>query len=74
MKSLAGPKDWPALIALTKADKLPFGQRQKRFRELSGILGLPEEQIQLTSSTTGEGMQELAASLLALATTSEATE
>lgn len=63
----------PVLVALTKADKLPFGQRQKRFRELSAILGLPEEQILLTSSTTGEGLPELAASLLAAATTPEAT-
>ena len=72
--ALLAERGLPVLVALTKADKLPYGQRQKRFRELSAILGLPEEQIQLTSSTTGEGMQELAASLLALATMPEATE
>jgi GTP-binding protein len=70
---LLAERGLPVLVALTKGDKLPFGQRQKRFRELSAILGLPEEQIQLTSSTTGEGLHELAASLLAATTTPEAT-
>jgi GTP-binding protein len=65
---LLAERGLPVLVALTKADKLPFGQRQKRFKALSEILGMPEEQIQLTSSTTGEGLPELAASLLAAAT------
>ena len=56
----------PALVAITKADKLPFGQRKKRLRELSLLLGFPEEQVQPTSSTTGEGLAELAETLLAL--------
>lgn len=56
----------PALVAITKADKLPFGQRKKRLRELSLLLGFPEEQVQPTSSTTGEGLADLAETLLAL--------
>jgi GTP-binding protein len=56
----------PVLVALTKADKLPFAQRRARLRELTRALALPEEQVQLTSSTTGEGLAELAQSLLAL--------
>ncbi len=71
---LLAERGLPVLVALTKADKLPFGQRQKRHRELRAILGLPDEQIQLTSSTTGEGLHELAASLLAATATPEATE
>jgi GTP-binding protein len=54
----------PVLVALTKGDKLPFGQRRKRLREFPALLALPEEQVQLTSSTTGEGIAELGASLL----------
>ena len=65
---LLAQRGLPVLVALTKADKLPFGQRQKRLREMVEILGMPEEQIQMTSSTTGEGLPELAASLLAAAT------
>jgi GTP-binding protein len=65
---LLAQRGLPVLVALTKADKLPFQQRQKRLEELRTILGMPEEQIQLTSSTTGEGLPELAASLLAAAT------
>jgi GTP-binding protein len=55
----------PVLVALTKGDKLPFAQRQKRQGELHAMLALPEEQVQLTSSTTGEGIAELGQSLLA---------
>jgi GTP-binding protein len=57
----------PVLVALTKGDKLPFGQRRKRLRGFPALLALPEEQVQLTSSTTGEGIAELGASLLAAA-------
>lgn len=64
----------PVLVALTKSDKLPFAQRRKRQRELSARLALPEEQIQLTSSTTGEGIAELGESLLALGTTAPGKE
>jgi GTP-binding protein len=56
----------PVLAALTKADKLPYAQRQRRLRELSQALALPPEQIQLTSSNTGLGINELGESLLAV--------
>lgn len=58
----------PVLVALTKGDKLPFGKRKERLAELTRRLALPEEQVQLTSSTTGEGIADLGASLLSLAT------
>jgi GTP-binding protein len=54
----------PVLVALTKGDKLPFGQRRRRLQEFPLLLALPEEQVQLTSSTTGEGIADLGASLL----------
>ncbi len=57
----------PVLVALTKGDKLPYGQRRKRVQQFTTMLTLPEEQIQPTSSTTGEGIAELAESLLAVA-------
>jgi len=58
----------PVLAALTKGDKLAFGERARRAAELTRQLALPEEQVQLTSSTTGEGIADLGASLLSLAT------
>jgi GTP-binding protein len=57
----------PVLVALTKGDKLPFGQRRKRLQEFTTMLALPAEQMQLTSSTTGEGIADLGESLLAAA-------
>jgi GTP-binding protein len=57
----------PVLVALTKGDKLPFGRRQKRYREFPALLALSEEQVQLTSSITGEGIAELGQSLLVTA-------
>jgi len=48
---------------LTKADKLALGARAKRSRELARMLGL---EVQVTSSRTGLGVAELAASILQL--------
>jgi GTP-binding protein len=55
----------PVLAAVTKGDKLPYGQRVKRLREIGERLALPPEQVQLTSSLTGEGIADLGESLLA---------
>ncbi|HET8623963.1 MAG TPA: ribosome biogenesis GTP-binding protein YihA/YsxC [Gemmatimonadales bacterium] len=57
----------PVLAVLTKADKLPRGQRAERARTLARELRLPEDQIQPTSSHTGEGLTELAEAVLRLA-------
>ena len=57
----------PVLAVLTKADKLPRGQRAERTRALARDLGLPDDQIQPTSSHSGEGVSELAEALLRLA-------
>ena len=47
------------LAALTKSDKLTQAQRGTRERELRDELGLPEDQIVVTSAVTGEGIVEL---------------
>jgi GTP-binding protein EngB required for normal cell division len=50
---------------LTKADKLPRGQRLQALRHRARELGLEADELLLTSSTTGEGLEDLADSLLA---------
>ena len=47
------------LAALTKGDKLTLSKRRSRERELRDDLGLPEDQLIVTSAKTGEGIEEL---------------
>lgn len=47
------------LAALTKSDKLSTVQRRARERELRADLGVPEDQVIVTSAKTGEGIPEL---------------
>lgn len=47
------------LAALTKGDKLSTSQRRIRERELREELELPEDQVVVTSTETGEGIVEL---------------
>ncbi|OLB67546.1 MAG: ribosome biogenesis GTP-binding protein YsxC [Gemmatimonadetes bacterium 13_1_20CM_4_66_11] len=47
------------LAALTKGDKLSTAQRGARERELREELGLPEDQVIVTSAKTGDGIAEL---------------
>jgi GTP-binding protein len=56
----------PVLAVLTKADKLPRGQRAAKVRALARDLELPDDQVQPTSTRTGEGMDDLAAAVLAI--------
>ena len=49
----------PALVALTKADKLGQGQRAARSREIARGLGLPAERVLTTSAERGLGLPEL---------------
>jgi GTP-binding protein len=56
----------PALLALTKIDKLNRSGRARAERELRDALGLPEDQLIATSSMTGEGVDLLRASLFGL--------
>lgn len=47
------------LAALTKSDKLPRGQRLARAALLLETVGVPADQLILTSARTGEGIPEL---------------
>jgi GTP-binding protein len=64
---LLAARSLPVLVAVTKADKVPQRERVRRTRALASALALPEEQFQLTSSSTGYGLGDLGASLLAAA-------
>jgi GTP-binding protein len=55
----------PVLAALTKADKLTRTVALERSRELAAALGLHEEQVQLTSTKSQQGIAELGWSILA---------
>jgi GTP-binding protein len=55
----------PVLVALTKGDKLTRSAQAERTRSLAAALGLHEDQVQLTSSTSRLGIAELAASIAA---------
>lgn len=66
-QELLAERRHPVLVALTKADKLTHSARRARARELAVLLGLDEEQVQLTSSSSGLGIAELGASVLAAA-------
>ncbi len=57
----------PVLAAFTKADKLTRSNQAARARELAEALGLQDEQMQVTSSTSRLGIAELAESVIAAA-------
>ena len=56
------------LAALTKSDKLSQAERRTRERELRDDLGLPEDQILVTSAVTGEGIVDLREAIAGLIT------
>lgn len=55
----------PVLVALTKADKLTRSAQAARVRELAAALGLQEDQVQLTSTRSRLGIDDLAQSIVA---------
>ena len=57
----------PVLAVLTKMDKLAKRERAEREKAVQLALGLESDQLQTTSSSTGEGIAELAESILAAA-------
>ena len=59
MQDLLAERETRALAALTKGDKLPRAERRRREQELRTALGLPEDQVIVTSARTGEGIPEL---------------
>jgi GTP-binding protein len=52
-------RDIPALLAITKTDKLKPMRRAKRLRELRAQLPIGGDQVIVTSAQTGAGMDEL---------------
>jgi len=66
MLELLADRGVPVLVAITKADKLAHGARAARRRELVQSLALEDDQVQLTSSTTGLGIPELGDTILGL--------
>ncbi len=54
----------PVLAALTKADKLSRTAGESRVTALAAALGIPHDQVQLTSSRSGLGIGDLAASIV----------
>ena len=65
MQELLVQSGRPVLVALTKADKLTRSAQAGRTRAIAAALGLQEDQVQLTSSTSRLGIVELAASIVA---------
>lgn len=53
----------PVLAVLTKADKLSRSAQTTRTRELAAALGLPDDQLEVTSSKSKVGMKDLWASI-----------
>jgi GTP-binding protein len=59
MQDALAEDETQVLAALTKGDKLSPGKQTTRERELREELGLPEDQVMVTSARTGEGIVEL---------------
>jgi GTP-binding protein len=55
----------PALVVLTKADKLGRQQQRLQAKAIAKALGLSEDQLQLVSSVDGVGIEELGESIKA---------
>jgi GTP-binding protein len=67
MQALLVESARPVLAVLTKGDKLGRGALRQRVRDLAAALELQEDQIQLTSSKSGDGIADLGASIIAAA-------
>jgi GTP-binding protein len=65
MQALLAESGRPVLAVLTKADKLTRSAQAIRVRELAAALGLQPDQVQLTSTRTRLGIDDLAESILA---------
>lgn len=59
MQDALAEDETQVLAALTKGDKLSPGKRSTRERELREELGLPEDQVMVTSAKSGDGIAEL---------------
>ena len=59
MQDALAEEEKQVLAALTKGDKLSSGKRGTREHELRAELGLPEDQVIVTSAKTGAGIVDL---------------
>jgi GTP-binding protein len=71
MQDALADEEMQVLAALTKGDKLSSGKRSTRERELREELGLPEDQVIVTSAKTGEGVVELKEAIAGLIGTTQ---
>ena len=67
MQAMMAHSGRPALVVLTKMDKLTRSQIAPRVRALAAALALHEDQVQPVSGRTGAGIADLGDSLLAAA-------
>ncbi len=63
----------PLVVAVTKADKVARGRRAGRLGAIAGAIGVPAEDMVVTSARTGEGRLELWRRVLDLAGTAPGT-
>ena len=59
-------RETPALIAITKADKVSRTHRSRRLKAIAEALGVTESQCLLTSATSNDGIGDLVESIEAL--------
>jgi GTP-binding protein len=65
MAELLGERALPALVVLTKADKLGTEARRTRATAIARALRIAEDQVEVTSSKSGDGIASLQASIAA---------
>ena len=65
MAELLAERGLPVLAVLTKADKLGIQVRRTQTRAIALALRLAEDQVQVTSSASGDGIAELRATVAA---------
>lgn len=66
MAEQLGARAVPLLAAVTKADKIPRGQRPARVEAILHSVGIPGDQAVVTSVKSGEGIRDLRDSIEAL--------
>ncbi len=59
MAQLLAARDTPMLVAITKADKLARARRTERARTILQTIGIPGDQVVVTSARTRDGIGEL---------------
>ena len=65
MQALLADSGHPVLAVLTKADKLNRSAQSVRVQDIAAALGLPPDELQLTSTRSGLGIADLTASIVA---------